>query len=187
MVGRPRRPQSWVVIELTRQGERRAEEGTLAPLLRDALNLDSHHLVFIPCKTYVSGGRRTTVHLMEGYAFVASHGEDLTYPVRGEQLYIKRLLTVPSPKGTRVLSVVPDSVVAEMEEKLAQYVGDDVVEGLQVRIQSGLFSQMRGEVVDLTSVGNLLVRFQMRSLDTIVEIPRSFAVPDDGSDDESGE
>jgi hypothetical protein len=172
------------VVELTRQGERRAEEGTLPPLLRTALNLGSNHLVFIPCKTYVSGGRRTTVHLMEGYAFVASYGEDLSYPLRGEQLYIKRLLTAPSPKGTRVLSVVPDAVVSDMEEKLAQYVGDDVVEGLQVRVQSGLFAQMRGEVVDLTTTGNLLVRFQMRSLDTIVEIPRSFAVPDDGTDDE---
>jgi len=176
------RPTSWAIIELTRLGERKAEEGTLVPLLRDALSLPTHHPVFIPSKTYTSGGRNITIHLMEGYAFVASDGADLVLPSRSEQPYVKRMLTTPTPNGSRVLSVVPDSVVLDMEANLSKHVGDDVRVGSRVSVTSGLYAKMEGEVVDSAPSGNLVVRFRMRSLDTIVEVPRTFTVPCDGVD-----
>jgi len=177
---RQRRPATWAVIELTRLGERKAEEGTLAPLLRDALSLQSTHHVFIPSKTYTTGGRKVTIHLMEGYAFVASDGADLPHLSRNDQPYVKRMLTTPTPSGSRVLSVVPDRVVLDMEANLAKHVGDDAKVGSRVSVTSGLYSKLDGEVVDSTPSGNLVVRFRLRSLDAIVEIPRSFTVPCDG-------
>lgn len=178
---RPRRPTTWAVIELTRLGERKAEEGTLAPLLRDALLLSADHPVFVPTRSYTTGGRRTTVHLMEGYAFVGSDGTTLTHPTKTDQPYVKRILTTPAG-GSRVLSVVPDKVVREMEANLAVQVGSDAAVGSRVSVTSGAYAKMEGEVVDTAPSGNLIVRFQMRSLDTIVEIPRTFVTPCDGED-----
>ena len=177
---RHRRPSSWAIIELTRLGERKAEDGTLAPLIRDAMSLPSDHPVFIPSKTYVSGGRRITIHLMEGYAFIGSDGRDLPQPSRTDQPYAKRLLTTPTANGGRVLSVLPDTKVLEMERDLARHVGDDSGVGSNVSITNGIYARMEGEVVDTTPTGNLIIRFRMRSLDLIAEVPRSFTVPCDG-------
>lgn len=178
---RQRRPTSWAIVELTRMGERKAEDGTLPPLLRDAMSLPSDHPVFIPSKTYVSGGRRITIHLMEGYAFVGSDGRDLPQPSRTDQPYIKRLLTTPTANGGRVLSVLPDIKVRGMEADLAKHVGDDSNVGSNVSVTTGIYAKMEGEVVDTTPSGNLIVRFRMRSLDLIAEVPRSFTVPCDGT------
>jgi len=178
--GRPRRPTSWAVLELTRLGERKAEDGTLVGLLRETLSLSADHPVFIPSKTYTSGGRRVTIHMMEGYAFVASDGKDISTPSRSEQSYIRRGLMAPTPNGMKVLSVVPDSVVLEMEANLAKHVGDDAEVGANVAVTSGLYTKMHGEVLEATTTGNLIVRFRMRSLDAIVEVPRSFTAPSDG-------
>lgn len=178
--GRPRRPNSWAIVELTRMGERKAEDGSLDVALRDALSLPPDHPVFVPSKTYTAGGRRVTVHLMEGYAFVGSDGRDLRQPSRVDQPYVKRLLTAPAPSGGRVLSVVPDTTIQGMEADLAKHVGEDVAIGSTVTITKGLYARMEGQVVDILDTGDILVRFQMRSIDLIASVPRSFAVPADG-------
>lgn len=178
---RQRRPTSWAVVELTRMGERKAEDGTLVGLLRDIFSLPHTHPVFVPSKTYTSGGRTTTIHLMEGYAFIASDGADILFPST-DQPYVKRILTTHTPNGSKVLSVVADAVILDMEVKLSQHVGDEIAIGACVRVTSGLYAQMEGEVMDTTPSGNLIVRFKMRSLDTIVEIPRTLAIPHSGGD-----
>jgi transcription antitermination factor NusG len=179
---RPRRPQTWAVVELTRTGERKVEDGTIAPLLREALMLPPNHPVFVPSRTYTSGGRRVTVHLMEGYVFVGSDGSELPIVFRSNQPYVKRMLTIPTPSGSRVLSVVSDTVVLDMEASLAKHVGEDVSVGSHVTITSGVYAKMEGEVIETSVPNRILVRLRMRSLDAIVEIPRSFAVPCDGSE-----
>lgn len=179
---RQRRPTSWAVVELTRAGERKVEEGTVSPLIREVLSLPSGHPVFVPSKTYTAGGRRVTVHLMEGYVFVGSDGHDLNLPSRTDQPYIKRLLTTNTPIGGRVLSVVPDTVVQKMESDLAKHIGDDVHVGSRVVVNNGVYAKMDGEVLGASESGDLIVRFQMRSLDLITLVPRDFAVPSDGGD-----
>jgi hypothetical protein len=176
---RQRRPSSWAIVELTRMGERKAEDGTLAPLLRDAMSLPIDHPVFIPSKTYVSGGRRITIHLMEGYVFIGSDGRDLPQPSRLDQPYVRRLLTTPTANGGRVLSVLTDQKVKGMEADLAKHIGDDSKVGSNVSVTTGMYSKMEGVVIDTTTTGNLVVRFRMRSLDVIAEVPRSFTVPSD--------
>lgn len=167
---------------MTRAGERKAEEGVLAPLLREAMALPATHPVFIPSKVYTNGGRRVMVHLMVGYAFVGSDGHDLIIPSRHEQPYIKRLLMASAPGGGHAISVVADEVVQRMEAELAKHVGDDVQVGSTVVVNNGTYAKMDGVVLGTTPSGDLIVRFQMRSLDLISEVPRDFAVPSDGGE-----
>lgn len=178
---RLRRPTSWAIVELTRLGERKAEDGTLEPLLRDALSLPYDHPIFVPCRSFTAGGRRTTIHLMEGYAFAGSDGRALSSPSRTDQPYIKRLLTSPSPSGGRVLSVLPDSRILEMEADLARHVGEDAKLGTEVSVTKGLYAKMEGQVVEILESGDLVVRFRMRSLDLIAKVPKSLVVPSNGS------
>jgi hypothetical protein len=180
---RPRRPSTWAIVELTRLGERKAMEGTLPPLLCDSMSLPFDHPVFIPSKTYMSGGRRVTVHLMEGYAFIGSDGRDLPSPSRLEQPYIKRILMTTTSTGSKALSVLSDDKVRGMEAELAKHVGEDSHVGSNVSVTAGVYAQLTGEVLDITSSGNLLVRFRMRSLDLITEVPPSFTVPNDGTEE----
>lgn len=177
---RQRRPTSWAVVELTRMGERKVVEGTIEHLLREAFSLSADHPVFIPSKTYSSGGRSVTVHLMEGYAFIASDGRDLRHPSRTDQPYVKRLLTVPGLHGGRVLSVLPDARVFKMEADLALHVGDDAAIGSYVSVSMGMYANMEGKVVDLLDNGDLVIQFNMKSLELLATIPRSMIVPIDG-------
>jgi len=71
--------RTWVIIELTRAGEAKVEDGSLADAIRKALAVDETHSVFVPSLTYMAGNRRTTVHLMEGYAFVESCLPEVRY------------------------------------------------------------------------------------------------------------
>jgi len=67
-----------------------------------------------------------------------------------------------------------------MEADLAKHVGEDVTVGFTVTITKGLYARMEGQVVDILDTGDILVRFQMRSIDLLASVPRSFAVPTDG-------
>ncbi len=171
---RQRRPHSWAVLELTRMGERKAEEGVLAPLLRQVLHLSDSHPVFVPCTTYVDGARRVTVHLMQGYAFVSADGAPLHLPQ--DQLYVKRFMSTKGQNGGRVLSVVTDDVVRKMEADLSSSVSEEIQVGSKVSISSGVYRGLHGEVIDVFG-DDVVVRFTMRSLDTLVTMPRDFAVP----------
>jgi len=170
-----RRPHSWAVLELTRLGERKAEEGTLAPLVRRILSLREDHPVFVPCKSYSFGGRKTTIHLMEGYVFVGTDGG--TLHIRPDQPIIKRVMSSNGMSGMRVMSVLADAVVLKMEQELAAHVGEEVRVGLEVSVSAGVYKGMKGVVLDIADNGNPIVRFTMRSLDTIVEITRDLIVP----------
>ena len=63
---------TWVAIELTRRGEARVEEGTIEEQIRQDLGVDESYPVFVPSMCYQKGGKKMTLHLMEGYVFVAS-------------------------------------------------------------------------------------------------------------------
>ena len=58
MVERDNRDEiTWVVYELTSAGERMAAEGQLEGYLRDVLDLDLDHPVFVPYLSYRYGTR----------------------------------------------------------------------------------------------------------------------------------
>lgn len=174
--------RTWVVLELTRAGEVKVEEGVFPNLIRDALGVDSSYPVFVPSLSYMQGGRRTTVHLMEGYAFVASGLAEVAYlNLEGANPYVRKVLSSKSPSGMRVLSVIPDEAVQDMREQLAKHVSSDIVEGMRVMVTEGVYANLQGEVL-VVGEADASVRFVLRSLDIITTIPRVFLTPDDGED-----
>ena len=78
--------QSWIIVELNRQGELKVEDGTLASTLRRDLSVDDDFPVFVPSITYKKAGRQITVHLMEGYCFVGNGLTDVEYYALGTDL-----------------------------------------------------------------------------------------------------
>jgi transcription antitermination factor NusG len=175
---RQRRPHSWAVLELTRLGERKAEEGSLVSLLRQILKLKDGHPVFVPCRTYTDGGRKVSVHLMQGYAFVGADGAALHLP--SDQPYVKRMMSSKGTHGSRVLSVVPDSMIQKMESELSSSVSDGIGIGTYVSVSDGVYKGLNGEVIDVVTADDLIVvRFNMRSLDTLVSLPKNLASPTD--------
>lgn len=169
--------RSWVVIELTHAGEMQVEEGNLEPLLREFLGVDASHPIFIPSVSYTNRGRRTTIHLMEGYAFVLTGlPEPVYFALEGTCPYVRRILSSKSPNGMRVLSVIPDSSVQEMRQKLALQVSSDVKENMHVVVTDGPYNRLDGDVLEIDG-DSAHVRFVMRSLDLIARIPKVFLAP----------
>lgn len=169
--------RSWVVLELTRAGEQKVEEGNLAGLIRDCLKVPADWPVFIPSTTYVMGGRVITLHLMEGYGFVASGLPEVQYIGLEATAYVRRVLTVKTGRnGMRTLSVVPESSILEMRARLAEQVSSDVAVGMHVMLTDGAYATLEGEVVTLDG-SNAHVRVQLRSLDLILKVPRVFLAP----------
>jgi hypothetical protein len=174
--------RTWVVIELTRAGELKVEEGTIADLLRKALGVDDAYPVFVPSVSYMAGNRRTTLHLMEGYAFVASGLPEVQYlNLEGVCPYVRRVLTSKSPSGMRVLQVIPDAGVQDMRQQLSEHVSADVLPGMHVNVTEGVYANLDGEVVDVQG-SDAHVRFTLRSIDIITSIPRVFLTPADAEE-----
>jgi hypothetical protein len=169
--------RSWVVIELTRAGEGKVEDGTIAPFIREALKVDASYPVFVPSISYESGGRRTTIHLMEGYVFVLSGLPEVAYfGLEGRNLYVRKVLTTKSPSGLRVLSVIPDESVQEMRKQLSQQVSTDLVDGMRVVVTDGVYTNLDGEILGFHG-SDAHVRFVLRSLDLIAQVPKVFLIP----------
>lgn len=168
--------RTWVVVELTRQGEAKAEESLLDSLLREALKVEKDHPIFIPSVSYLNGGRQVTVSLMEGYAFLASGLPEMSYFGLEGSPYVRRVLSSKSPNGMRALSVIPESRILEMRAQLAQQVSSDITEGMRVTVTDGVYSHLDGEVVQVDGE-NARVRFLLRSLDLIAPVPRVFLTP----------
>jgi len=171
--------QTWVVLELTRTGEARVEEGDLGGVLQDALKVGKNHPVFIPAMVYARGNRRVVIHLMEGYAFIASGLPEVEYfKLEHHCPHVRQVLTVEDPHKMRVLSVVPNSSIQDMRRSLHEQIASDIKRGMHVNITEGLYSALDGEVLEVGEQ-NAHVRITLRSLDLIVRIPRVFLSPED--------
>lgn len=170
--------QTWVVVELTRAGEIRAEEGTLPAALRDALRVGKDHPVFLPYTVYERGGRKTSVHLMEGYVFVASGMSETHYFLLERDCpYVKRVLSATDPSGMRVLSTIPDSSIEEMRQKLKSHIATDLDVGMHVTVTEGIYGNLKAEVVALDEEEVAQVLIELRSIKIITSIPRIFLDP----------
>lgn len=165
---------TWVVLELTRHGEKLVEENSLASELRRALEVDEEWPIFIPARLYEKKGRTVTVHLMEGYAFVASGLDEVRYYRLEHTKLVSQVLSEHRGRsGLRVLSTIEDSRVAELRRQLNEEVASDIVPGMTVLVTDGIYSRLEGTVID-TEGDYAIVRFELRSLKTISKIPKVF-------------
>ena len=176
--------QTWVVVELTRLGENRAEEGSLPASLRQSLRVPNTFPVFLPYAVYERGGRKTSVHLMEGYIFIASGLSETQYfSLEKSCPYVKRILSSNDPNGMRVLSTIPDSSIEEMRQKLQKHIATDLDVGMHVTITEGVYGNLKAEVVELEE-SDAHVLIELRSIKIITKIPRIFLDPTNNWDGE---
>jgi len=170
---------TWVVVELTRTGEQLAEEGTLEGALRDALGVAHDHPVFVPSCVYTRGGRRTAVHLMEGYAFIGSGLPETAYfALEHSSQYVRQVLSAGGDEdGFRTLQTLPDANVSEMRQQLREHVSTDLDVGMAVMITEGTYAAIHAEVLGFEEDEAVVCINELRSLQIITRIPRVFLDP----------
>jgi len=164
---------TWVALELTHQGEKLVEEGTLPAHLRRALGVDGSWPVFIPSRVFTKKGKKTVVHLMEGYAFVASGLDEVVYFRLEQTKLVDKVLSSPGPRGIRSLETLADREIAELRKKLTLEVSSDITPGMRVLVMSGVYSKLEGDVLD-TEGDHAVLLFGLRSLQIIAKIPKVF-------------
>jgi len=168
---------SWVVVELTRAGELRFEEGTLEEPLRDTLGVDKDYPIFIPAMVYVRNGSRVLLQLMEGYIFISTGLPETQFiSLERESPYVKRVLRTMGANRLPVLSVITDAEVDLMRQQLREQVSSDIVEDMPVRITQGTYAKLDGVVVGLEG-DDAYVYIELRSFKVIRTIPRMFLEP----------
>lgn len=164
---------TWVALELTRHGEKLVEEGTFDEELRKALNVEEDWPVFIPARAYEKNGKRITVHLMEGYAFVATGLDEIYYFRLENSKLVEQVMSSRGARGLRRLETIHDSEVSDLRRRLSKEVAADIVPGMTVLVTDGVYSKLEGVVMDVEG-DHAVVRFELRSLEVISKIPKVF-------------
>lgn len=164
---------TWVALELTHHGEKLVDDGVLADELRAELDVGPEWPVFIPARAFEKKGRRITVHLLEGYAFVATGLDEVCYFRLEQTKLVSQVLASRGPRGLRVLSVISDDKVAELRRQLNEEVASDIVPGMEVLVTDGTYCKLTGTVMD-TEGDHAVVRFELRSLRILSKIPKVF-------------
>ena len=146
-------------------------DGSLLLLLRRDLNVGPEYPIFIPAATYTKGGRSVTVHLLEGYIFVASGLPEVAYFALERRPYIAKVLSVERNGGLRALQVIENQHVQNLRKQLHGHMASDIPLGTVVRITDGTYSALEGEVLDIDG-DHAMVWISLRSLEVIATVPR---------------
>ena len=164
---------TWVILELSRLGEQKTEDGSLADSLRRQLKSNKDIDIFVPAATYKKGGRTVTIHLMEGYAFVTTGLDEVDYFKLEQKPDVKAVMSSTSPSGIRVPHTLPAREIKRMQEQLRQLIIGDVEIGACVSIGDGTYKGLEGRVLDLEK-DYAILKIEMRSLSVITKIPQVF-------------
>lgn len=148
------------------------EAGGLESALRRELSgAKPDHPIFIPAKTYSKSNRTVTVHLMEGYVFVASGLPETSYfKLEQKSKLISSVMSTTTESGIRVLSTIKDSEIEEMKRSLRERVSSDIEMGTPVRVLEGVYSGLEGEVI-FRHGEHVGIYVEMRSVQVIVTVP----------------
>lgn len=181
--GDPRDRRTWVVLELSRIGELKLEEGVIETLLRDLLKLDADHPIYLPSIRYRTSSFDVSLQVMEGYVFVASGLPDSSYYNLEQTPYIRRVLSTRDPvTGMRVLQTLRDSDVESLKEQMASSITNDLAPGMKVRVVDGLYSNLEACIYEIEEDGkHAQIGIVLRSLDLIARVPCVCLVPSEGT------
>ena len=172
--GDRRDAQTWVVLELAKTGETALEDGSLTERLLGELGVDPDWPLFVPAVSYAREGRRITIHLMEGYVFVASGLPDVDFYKLEDLSYINQIMsTKQGPYRMRTLHVVSNNQVKAMRARLIEQVTSNIQVGACVVIKEGQYRNLDGRVIGIEG-DNAHVRVTLRSLDFVASVPRIF-------------
>ncbi len=164
---------TWIALELSKFGEARVEDGTLARMIQKDMDAEDHP-VFVPALSYTKGSRRITLHLMEGYVFVGSGLPEVRYFALENKPYINQVMSTRSgPHRMRVLSVIENDYVKDMRDQLRGMIASDIELGTTVQIINGRYKSLEGTVLGIEG-DYAFVYVVMRSLETVATVPKIF-------------
>lgn len=164
----------WVVLELSKLGEQKVEEGNLAVTLRADLGVGENFPVFVPSARFIRGNRTMILHLLEGYVFVGAGLDEIDYFSLEKKSYVCQVMSsVLEHPPIRVLSVVEDSRVDAMKAQLRRLCQDWLREGDRVRILQGDLRSMEGRVI-LLDGESAHVKIELRSMEICACVPKIF-------------
>ena len=161
-----------MILELTRTGEQKVEDGVLGGSLQRSLGAKDLD-VFIPAATYKKGGRTVTIHLMEGYAFASYELDETKYFDLENKADVKRVMSSKSPSGIRVPHTLPLKEIKRMRDQLRSLVVGDLEIGSCVAVTDGTYKGLEGRVLDI-EMDYAIMKIDMRSLSVITKIPQVF-------------
>lgn len=161
---------TWATLELTKAGEDKAVEGTLAKALRSELGVEDSYPLFVPYTSYEKGGRRVSVRLIEGYAFVASGLPETRYFALEKGNLVSQVISSRGVHGVRVIHCVPNSRIDQLRSQLRASSSSSLEVGVRVRVVGGNYARLEGDIVDVNT-DRAAVRITLRSIDVIAWIP----------------
>jgi len=164
---------TWVALELTRLGEQLVEKGSFAEELRRALDVEEEWPVFIPARVYEKNGKRIPVHLMEGYAFVATGLDEVRYFRLEQTKLVEQVMSSRGSRGIRRLETIHDGHISDLRRRLNEEVAADIIPGMRVLVTDGVYSKLEGVVKDVEG-DYAVVYFELRSLKVFSKIPKVF-------------
>jgi len=177
--------QTWVVLELSHTGESRAKEGTLEKSLRYELGVDSDFPIFVPIQTYHRGDKLVRIDGMQGYAFVGTGLNDHLYFSLEDTPFVRSVISVKSNhKGMRDLACVGDDAIEGIRNTIRREISDDLQEGMEVRVRTGLFSYLEGTLLDRDG-DDIIIQLSMRSIQAIIRVNGLYVDPLDLSEQET--
>jgi transcription antitermination factor NusG len=167
----------WVVLELTKSGEQKIKDGTLVSTIRNDLEIEEDHPVFIPAVRLFRNNRPEIRYLIEGYAFVRGGLDDTVYFSLERRHYITQVMsTLGSRSEMRTLSVVDSNHIESLQGQLRQIAASGLSEGMAVVVRQGVHRHMEGKII-LLGDGHAHVRIELRSMVICARIPRAHLEP----------
>jgi hypothetical protein len=172
---------TWVVLELTRAGERLIEEGRLEHVLRQHLRCSAEHQIFIPTVVYNADdpNERIVLSATEGYAFIAAGiSESLLF--RLEDLpFVKKVMSTRDPStGMRVCMSVTDKDLQQIRDQLSKLISSTLLPEMDVTITHGHLAGMQGKILTEDPASDSVdVYIELRSLRLIRRVAKSAVRP----------
>lgn len=168
---------TWISIELTRSGEERVQDGTIADQLRKDLGVGEDFPVFIPAVSYPKEHRRVTVLLMEGYVFLGSGLPETKYFALESQPYVNQVLSSAGGQhNLRTLVTISDAKINELRQKMRTVLASTISVGDKVNVLEGQYRRLEGHVEDIVD-DDAVVVIMLRSLEVVATIPKVFLEP----------
>lgn len=159
-----------MTLELTKAGEEKAIDGTLAKALRSEIGVENNYPVFVPYTSYEKGGRRVVVGLIEGYAFIASGLPEIKYFALEKGNLVSQVISSKGVHGVRVIHAVPNSRIKVLKAQLHDSISSTFEIGTQVRVIGGNYSRLEGCIIDILN-DKAAVRITLRSIDVVAWLP----------------
>lgn len=165
---------TWVTLELTSLGEIKVEEGILTKILCKEMGVSQTHPIFIPTAQYDQNGRKISLHLMEGYVFIATGLEEQIYFDLEKTPYVEQVFSSMSPtSGLKTLQVISNQYIEEMRNSIRGMSCQSLKVGNRVLIVKGAYRLLEGSIVGFEGE-NAYVSVVLRSLSVIVTLPKVF-------------